>query len=258
MIEVSDDGRGLDRQRIVRKAEEAGIAQPLQSLSDEEAWRLIFHPGLTTALEVTDVSGRGVGMDVVKRNVEALRGRIEIRSSPSVGTTFRVRLPLTLAVIDALTIGVGDERYLIPISSIEECFLPQPEQILDAPGVGMICMVRGRPLPMVQLRELFCHGAARAVAAEPNPACNPSPAPVVVVVRDGPRRCCLGVDVLFGQQQVVLKPLGVAVGATPGISGGSVLGDGRISLVLDVPGLVHLAGVRRLAVAHSAPQGANQ
>jgi len=235
LIEIRDDGGGLDRHRILTEARRAGLIEGGEELTDRDVWAFVFHPGLSTAENLTEVSGRGVGMDVVKRNVEALRGSIEIQSSQGAGTLFRVRLPLTLAVIDTLAVGVGAERYLLPITSIEESIQPTPDQLRHAPGVGEMCLVRGKPLPLVRLGELFGvdgqkpgHGGA-----------------IAVVVRDGQRRCCLLVDALLGQQQVVLKPMGPLVGDPLGICGGTVLGDGRIALVLDVPGLVRRAAGRQ-------------
>ncbi len=163
------------------------------------------------------------------------------------GTSFKVRLPLTLAVIDTLAVGVGPERYLLPITTIEESVQSKPDQLFHAPGAGEMCLVRGKPIPVVRLDQLF------GVAAE---AVN-RPGAIGVVVRDGQHRYCLLVDALLGQQQVVLKPMGALVGNTPGICGGTVLGDGRIALVLDVPGLIQRAGVQRQNIRRASRATSN-
>lgn len=235
VIEIRDNGRGLDRQRILAAAQVAGLVAAGEEVRDPEVWGFVFHPGLSTAQDVTEISGRGVGMDVVKRNVEALRGRIEIESVPGAGTAFTVRLPLTLAVIDAFAVGVGSERYLLPTSSIEECVQPTAGQIVRAPGMPEMCLIRGKPIPLIRLGELFeipANGSAQGDA-------------IAVVVRDGQRRCCLLVDTLLGQHQVVLKSMGESIESVPGFSGGAVLGDGRIALVFDVPGLVRRCETNR-------------
>lgn len=231
IVEVSDDGRGLNKQRILEKAILADIVRDGQELSDQDIFHLIFHPGLSTAEQVTDVSGRGVGMDVVRKNVEALRGRIDIASVEGHGSTFTVRLPLTLAVIDGLVVKVGAERYIIPITSIEQSLRPNADQISKVQGRGEMCMIRDRVLPLFRLHRLF---DAAPKSDDPTQA-------IVVIVQDGDRRCCLLVDELLGQQQVVIKSLGESLRIVPGISGGAILGDGNVSLILDVPGLISLA-----------------
>ena len=231
VIEVADDGRGLDKARILNKAIESGLIKEGQELPDQDIFKLIFHPGLSTAEKVTDVSGRGVGMDVVRRNIDALRGRIDIASTINQGTTFTIRLPLTLAVIDGLTVRVGRERYILPLTSVEQSLRPQPEQLSTIQGRGEICTVRGHLLPMFRLHNLFTVPGA---VEDPTKA-------IVVIVQDNERRCALLVDDLLGQQQVVIKSLRDGVGAVQGVSGGAILSDGNISLILDVPGLVDLA-----------------
>lgn len=233
VIEIVDDGKGLNRERIIRKAIAAGIVSEGQELSDQEAHRLIFHAGLSTAEKVTDVSGRGVGMDVVKKNIEALRGQVDIASTEGVGSVFTIRLPLTMAVIDGLVARVGHHRYIIPTTSIEQSIRPTPAQLSTVQGRGEVCVVRGRTLPMFRLHRLF--GIADA-ATEPSEA-------LVVIVQDNDRRCCLMVDELLGQQQVVIKSLGEGIGAVPGISGGAILGDGNVSLILDIHALIELASM---------------
>jgi two-component system, chemotaxis family, sensor kinase CheA len=230
VIEISDDGRGLNKERILKKARDSGLVKEGQELSEQEIFRLIFAPGLSTAEKVTDVSGRGVGMDVVRRNVEALRGRIDIASTEGKGSVFSIRLPLTLAVIDGLVVKVGPERYIVPITSIEQSMRPKPEQLSTVQARGEMCMVRQALLPLFRLHQLF------SVTPKSTNPCES----LLVLVQDGERRCCLMVDELLGQQQVVIKSLGEATGAIPGVSGGAILGDGAISLILDVPGLMDL------------------
>ena len=243
-IEIADDGRGLKVDRILEKARKNGVIGPDEVVSDADALRLIFHPGLSTAEKITDISGRGVGMDVVKRNIESLRGRIDISSTPGQGSVFTIRLPLTLAVIDGLIVRVGPrpdasplergQRYILPINSVEQSLRPQKAQLSTVQGRGELCMVRGELLPLVRLHNLF--------GVEPK-TIDPTEA-LVVIVQDNDRRCCLLVDELLGQEQVVIKSLGQLgqdVGPIRGVSGGAVLGDGTVSLILDVPGLIELA-----------------
>jgi two-component system chemotaxis sensor kinase CheA len=231
VIEMEDDGKGLDKDRIVKKAVEQGLVEPGQELSEDDAFRLIFHPGLSTAEKVTSISGRGVGMDVVKKNIEALRGRIEIRSTQGKGTTFTIRLPLTLAVIDGQVVRIGSDRYIMPINSIVRSLRPTRDQLSTVQGRGELILERGAMIPMVRLYKLF--GVVPSTE-------DPMQALVVVVEADG-RKCCLLVDDLLGQQQVVIKNLGEALGQVRGVSGGAIMGDGRVTLILDVPGLVTLA-----------------
>ena len=155
LIQISDDGRGLNRDKIVGKAIEAGIVREGQELSEQDIFRLIFHAGLSTAEKVTDISGRGVGMDVVKRNIESLRGRIDITSTPGQGSTFTIHLPLTLAVIDGLLARVGGERFILPITSVERSLRPKPDQISTVRERGELCLVRGELLPLFRLHRLF-------------------------------------------------------------------------------------------------------
>jgi two-component system chemotaxis sensor kinase CheA len=231
VIEITDDGRGLNKKRIVEKAIAAGIVKPGQELSDQEIFKLIFHAGLSTADKITDISGRGVGMDVVRKNVEAMRGRIDITSTEGAGSTFTIRLPLTLAVIDGLIVKVGGEQFIIPINSIEQSIRPKADQLSTVQNRGEMCLLRGELMPMFRLDRLFRIDGAKQEATEA----------LVVIVHDNDRRCCLLVDELLGQQQVVIKSLGESLGAVPGVSGGAILGDGSIRLILDVPGLIGLA-----------------
>jgi two-component system chemotaxis sensor kinase CheA len=233
VIEIADDGRGLNKKRIVEKAIANGIipAGDERSLSEQEIFNLIFAAGLSTAEKVTDISGRGVGMDVVRKNVEALRGRIEIASVEGQGTTFTIRLPLTLAVIDGLIVRVADQRYILPILSVEQSLRPTAAQISTIQNRGEMCMIRGSLLPLFRLYRLF----------NLQPKTDDPTQGLVDIVQDNQKRCCLFVDELVGQQQVVIKKLGDSLGVVRGVSGGAILGDGSISLILDVPGLVEIA-----------------
>jgi two-component system chemotaxis sensor kinase CheA len=231
VIEITDDGRGLNKSKILKKAVAAGIIAEGAELSEAEIFKLIFHAGLSTAEKLTDVSGRGVGMDVVKRNVEALRGRIDIASVEGHGATFTIRLPLTLAVIDGLVVKIGAERFILPILSVEQSLRPRAEQLSSVQNRGEMCMVRNDLLPLYRLHAML---GITPLNADPTQA-------LVVIVQDDERRCCLLVDELIGQQQVVIKSLGEGVGHVRGVSGGAILGDGNVSLILDVPGLIDLA-----------------
>jgi two-component system chemotaxis sensor kinase CheA len=242
-IQVADDGRGLNRAKILKKAIDAGIVREGQELTDQEICRLIFHAGLSTAEKLSDISGRGVGMDVVKRNIEALRGRIEIASVEGKGTTFSIWLPLTLAVIDGMLVRVGDHRYILPINSIDRSLRPTADQITTVQGRGEICSLRGEILPLFRLYELFDVQPRSKVPCEA----------LVVVARDNDRRCGLLVDEILGQQQVVIKSLGDGIGTVAGVSGGAILGDGNVCLILDVPGILDLAQNRARPAGATPP-----
>jgi two-component system chemotaxis sensor kinase CheA len=232
-IEVTDDGKGLNKDRILKKAVQNGIVseEAARTITDADVHRLIFAAGLSTAEKVTDISGRGVGMDVVKQNIEKLRGRVDITSEPNKGSVFTIRLPLTLAVIDGLVVKVGPQKYILPILSIEQSVRPTNEMLSTVQGRGEIVTMRGSILPLIRLHRLF--------SIEPRTT-DPTQA-LVVVVQDNDRRACLLVDELLGQEQVVIKSLGKEMGRLPGISGGAVLGDGNVSLIIDVPGLIELS-----------------
>jgi two-component system, chemotaxis family, sensor kinase CheA len=225
VVEISDDGRGLNREKILKKALAAGITDPDTTLSDNDVFSFIFAPGLSTADEVTDVSGRGVGLDVVRKGVESLHGRIEILTTAGSGSTFIVRLPLTLAITDGMLVRVGSERYLIPTVSIHLCFRPEPDSVSTVAGRGELVMLRGEMMPLFRLHRLF-----RIKTAVEDPTQG-----LLVVVGEGSKagRCAILVDELLGQQQVVAKSLTKAVGKIPGISGGAILGDGQVGLILD-------------------------
>jgi len=232
MVELQDDGRGLSRERIVRKAIERGLIESDRGMSDSEIYQLIFAPGFSTAEQITDVSGRGVGMDVVRRNIESVRGRIEIASVQGQGTTFFVRLPLTLAVTDGMLVRVGEERYIVPLTNIHMSFRPEASMLQTVGGRGEVVTLRGEVMPVVRLHRLFSVDGA---AETPTDA-------LLMIVGDGrQRRSALLVDELLGQHQVVAKSLGDGVGQVRGVAGGAILGDGRVGLILDVPEICALA-----------------
>ena len=231
VIELEDDGKGLDKDQILKKAIANGLVPESQNLTDEEIYRFIFHAGLSTAKKVTSVSGRGVGMDVVRKNVESLRGKIDITSTLGKGTVFSIRLPLTLAIIDGQVVQAGHSRFIIPINSIEQSLRPTGEQLSSVMDKGEVVMIRGELLPLVRLCEMF---GTRPLKEDPTES-------LLVVVEEGNRRCCLLVDELLGQQQVVIKSLGEMLGRIKGVSGGAIMGDGRVRLILDIPGLMEMA-----------------
>ena len=230
VIEVRDDGRGLDRGRLLAKARERGIDAP-DSLADGEVWGLIFAPGFSTAEAVTDVSGRGVGMDVVKRNIAALGGKVEIESAAGQGMAIRVRLPLTLAIMDGMGVGIADERYILPLSSIVESFQFAPETVRTIGGTAPVVQVRGEFLPVVDLEHVFAvprQGRAREGR-------------IMVVVESDGLRVALLADELLGQQQVVVKNLESNFGKVDNVAGATIMGDGRVALILDIGALVRRA-----------------
>jgi len=231
VVELEDDGKGLDRERIVRKAIEKGLIETEKGMSDADIFKLIFEPGFSTNEVVTDLSGRGVGMDVVRRNLESIQGRIEIASEPGRGTKFTFRLPLTLAITDGMSVRVGSERYIIPIIHIQICFRPTAGDLSTIQGRGEMVRLRDMLMPMIRLHRFF-----EVPGAQPDPG-----NALLVVVFAGDRRCALLVDELLGQQQVVAKPLGAGMKGRRGIAGGAILGDGRVGLILDVPDLMILA-----------------
>jgi two-component system chemotaxis sensor kinase CheA len=242
VIELQDDGKGLAKDKILAKAAERGLVDGNKELSDQETFMLIFQAGFSTAEKITDVSGRGVGMDVVKRNIESLRGRIEVASKQGEGSTFSIRLPLTMAIADAMILSVGEETYLLPTVSIEQSFRPEPGSISTVSGQGEMVMLRGELLPLFRLHELF--GVSNAQT-------DPYDALLIVIEGDG-HRCALMVDELLGQQQVVIKSLGRGMAKVPGVSGGAILGDGRVGLILDATGLLQLAEGRINVEAEAA------
>lgn len=233
VLEIEDDGRGLNRERILAKAIERGVISE-RPATDADIDNLIFEPGFSTADAVTDVSGRGVGMDVVRKNVLALGGRIELFSNPGKGTRVAVRLPLTLAILDGMSVAVGDEVFIVPIASVMESFQPQPGQMPPLGGQQRLVKVRDTYLPLMRLADHF--GL---------PTDYQGPGIAVVVEADG-RRLALMVDALVGQQQVVIKSLEQNYRSVPGVAGATILGDGRVALILDVS---RLTAVSALAIA---------
>lgn len=227
VIEIADDGRGLDREKILQKAQSMGLVDEESNLSQEEIFQLIFHPGFSTAAEVTEVSGRGVGMDVVKKKIQKLRGQINIESSPNQGTIFLLRMPLTLAIIDGLVVGVGRERYVVPIFSVREMLRPSAGMVTTVEGRHEMVLVRDKLLPLVRLYRRF---SVEARSEEPTES-------LLIVAEVGGRSFCLMVDDLVGKQEVVIKTLGETMKDIPGIAGGAILGDGRIGLILDLEGI---------------------
>lgn len=232
VIAVADDGRGLDAERILAKAVAQGLVPAGETLAPADIYPLVFRPGFSTAEQVTEISGRGVGMDVVRRNIEALRGRVDIQTTLGAGTTFFIKLPITLAIVEGLLLRVGRERFVLPTFAVRESFRPQPDQVHVVQGDARLVRVRDLLVPLARLGRLF--DVAGAVV-------DPCQGTVVVVEDDG-RRLGLLVDQLIGKQEVVIKPLGEAFAHVRGLAGGAILGDGRIGLILDAGGLVELVG----------------
>jgi two-component system chemotaxis sensor kinase CheA len=230
VIAVADDGCGLDIEKLRQRGIAQQLFEPGAIASEAELHALIFRSGFSTASEVTDISGRGVGMDVVRRNVETLRGRIEIRSQVGIGATFFIKLPLTLATVEGLILGIGAQRFVLPTFSVRESLRPSPDRMHHVPGQGWILQVRGELLPLARLSDLF--GIPGAVT-EPSEG-------VVVVLEDDLQCLALMVDQLLGKQEIVIKSLGEALVNVAGVAGAAILADGRISLILDAGGLMTL------------------
>lgn len=229
-IEIEDDGRGLDREAIVAKARERGLLREGETPSDREIYSLIFQPGFSTAKKITEVSGRGVGMDVVRRAIEGLRGQIDIRTEKGRGSVFSIRLPLTMAIIDGMILRVGAERYILPTLAIVRSVQPQPREVNTVLHRGEMLAIEGRLIPLFRLDRLY--GIAGAEQ-------DPTRALAVVIEADG-RQTALLVDELLGQQQIVIKNIGKAMQRMPGIAGGAIMPDGRVGLILDPSGLVKM------------------
>jgi two-component system, chemotaxis family, sensor kinase CheA len=223
IIEVQDDGRGLDRDRIIAKARELGMHAD-ESMSDSQVFGVIFEAGFSTAREVTNLSGRGVGMDVVRRNIGSLGGTVHVASVRGQGTTITIQVPLTLAVLDGMIVGVGDEQYIVPLEFVAEAVMPAAGDIKTIVNQPSLVAVRGEHLPLVKLEDLVKLPAGETLRPEP----------LCLVVEVDNRRSAMLVDALIGQQQVVVKSLDTNLHSVPGISGATILGDGRVALILDV------------------------
>ena len=231
VIRISDDGRGLDAQRILTKAISSGLVEPAAELTDREIYSLIFKPGFSTAGKVTDISGRGVGMDVVKQAVDQLRGRIEITSQPGEGTTFSIRLPLTMAMIDGMVVTVGKKRFIIPTIAIQESLRPSRHQISTVLSKAEMVSIRGSLVPLFRLHRVFgIHDA------QEDPCQG-----ILLVITDGDGSCALLVDDILGQQHVVVKPVGHTFDGVSAVSGAAIMGDGLVALILDAAGLIATA-----------------
>ncbi|TWG84123.1 CheA signal transduction histidine kinase, partial [Cupriavidus gilardii J11] len=233
VIEVSDDGGGLRRDKILAKAMQNGLPVS-DSMSDEEVWQLIFAPGFSTAEAVTDVSGRGVGMDVVKRNIQEMGGHVEISSRPGMGTTTRIVLPLTLAILDGMSVKVGEETFILPLNCVMESLQPKADDVRTAANTERVMHVRGEYLPLLELHRVF--NVENAVQ-EPTQG-------IAIILQAEGKRFALLVDQLIGQHQVVLKNLETNYRKVPGISAATILGDGSVALIVDVAALQR-TGVRR-------------
>ncbi|ESJ10520.1 chemotaxis protein CheA, partial [Cupriavidus sp. HPC(L)] len=233
VIEVSDDGGGLRRDKILAKAMQNGLPVS-ESMSDEEVWQLIFAPGFSTAEAVTDLSGRGVGMDVVKRNIQEMGGHVEISSRPGNGTTTRIVLPLTLAILDGMSVKVGEETFILPLNCVMESLQPKADDVRTAANTERVMHVRGEYLPLLELHRVF--NVENAVQ-EPTQG-------IAIILQAEGKRFALLVDQLIGQHQVVLKNLETNYRKVPGISAATILGDGSVALIVDVAALQR-TGVRR-------------
>jgi two-component system chemotaxis sensor kinase CheA len=249
LVEITDDGRGINRERVLAKAQEKGLVAHGASLSDAEIDNLIFLPGFSTAEAVSSLSGRGVGMDVVRRNIQALGGRVTVTSQPGHGSRFTLSLPLTLAVLDGLVVAVGAESYIVPITAIVESLRPRREDVHAVVGRGQVLAIRGQYVPLVYLHEFFRIANAQADASR---------GIVVIVECDQRGHIGLVVDDLLGQQQVVVKSLEENYHAIEGIGGATILGSGRVALILDVAGVGAAgttASVRPIALQAASPGG---
>ncbi|MCF8061981.1 MAG: chemotaxis protein CheA [Deltaproteobacteria bacterium] len=231
VIEIEDDGRGLNREAILEKAISRGLIPEDHKLTDVEICNLIFHPGFSTAEKITDISGRGVGMDVVKKAIEKLRGRVEINTRPGRGSAFVINLPLTLAIIEGMLVRVGKQRYIIPALAILESFRPSREQYSTVEGKGELIQTRGSLVPLVRLHTIF---GVESDFEQPWEG-------LVVAVEHEDRKMCLLLDELLGKEEVVIKSLGGGLRNIKGIAGGAILGDGRVGLILDMSGIFDVA-----------------
>ena len=243
IIEVGDDGRGLDRERILAKAAERGIAVP-ENPTDAQVWDLVFAPGFSTAEALTDLSGRGVGMDVVRKNINALGGQVEIRSRQGEGTTVSIRLPLTMAILDGMTVAVGGEVFILPLNVVVESLQPAADHIKTVAGDSRLLRVREDYVPLLDLADQYGLPATRTDAQ-----------PIAVVVESQGQRLALEVDELLGQQQVVVKNLERNYRRIAGVAGATILGDGRVALIVDVGSLSTKTQAAPVAITEEYLQG---
>jgi two-component system chemotaxis sensor kinase CheA len=228
VIRISDDGKGLSREKILSKAIEKGLVSESASLNDQEVYRLIFEPGFSTADEVSNLSGRGVGMDVVRRNIESLRGQVELESEVGLGSTISIRLPLTLAIIDGFQVRVGDAQYIVPLDMVEEC-IELNESLRGGDANANYVNLRGEILPYMHLNEVF--GVARKQLSRHRDN--------IVVVQFAGKKAGFVVDELLGEHQTVIKPLGKIFQNLKGISGATILGSGEVAMIIDIPEMVN-------------------
>jgi two-component system chemotaxis sensor kinase CheA len=231
VIEIKDDGSGLNKEKIIEKATMNGLIEDDVNLTDAELYNLIFRPGFSTARNVTNVSGRGVGMDVVKRAIDKLKGSVEIASRPGQESAFIIRLPLTLAIIEGMLCRVGEERYIIPTLSIVESFRPEKDQYYTVEGKGEMILSRDEIVPLIRLNRIF---GVNGDSTEPWKGL------IITVEHDGEKKCLL-FDEILGKEEVVIKSLGESLKETKGIAGGAIMGDGRVGLILDIPGVIEIA-----------------
>lgn len=249
VIEISDDGAGLNAENILKKAIERGLVNEDDSLADEKIYELIMMPGFSTAEQITDVSGRGVGMDVVRKNIQGLGGSISISSKPGEGSKILITLPLTLAIMDGQSVSVGNENYIVPIISIVESIQVNAENVGEVKGGGEVLRLRDEYIPVIRLASVFGIESARFTRIDKG---------LLVVVESGGDKCGLFVDELHGQQQVVIKSLEKNFKRMQGISGATILGDGSVAFILDIAGIVKLAGENISASAGRAGSGLRQ
>ncbi len=226
-IQITDDGRGLNKEKILAKAREKGLIETADHMSDSDIFNLIFEPGFSTAEKVTDISGRGVGMDVVRKKIQHLRGRVEIQSIPGQGATFLLKVPLTLAIIDGLVVGVGQERYIVPVFAVKEMLRPGEDTISTVENRDEMALVRGRLFPVVRLHRRF----------DVIPRSEDATQCVLIIAESAGKDFCLMVDEVIGKQEVVIKSLGETMKHVAGVAGGAILGDGRVGLILDMEGI---------------------
>jgi two-component system chemotaxis sensor kinase CheA len=234
MLTVWDDGRGLNRQKIVDKAVARGLIDSAERMTDQEVWQMVFQPGFSTAEQVTEVSGRGVGLDVVSQTVEALRGRIEIQSSEGQGCAFILRMPLTMAITDGMIVKVGSQRYILPTANIQKAVRPEESDIHTVNERAEMLSFRDELLPVIRLHKLFSIPDAQTQLTSG----------LLVVIVEGQRRCALFVDNLLSQTQVVTKLLGKGLNQVPGVAGGAIMGDGTVGLILDAAGIISISQQR--------------